>query len=300
MKNETRQNKGKFHLYQHPWLAMLAVMLVSVLSIFFSGAVIFGQLGLPDDKPIVQFTQNISYHILTGFILVPFLLRLPKGRTSYKEYLVDIGFSKVSPFFRLVLLGLSCYLFLFLSQATASIVFRLFEGYPITSHFIHQVLDLTGDLPPKSASLLTSLPSIFEEVAFRGVVLTAFMNRYSERKSIIFSSLGFGLMHILNLAMGRELVWVVGQIVWAFLIGLFYGYVFIQTRSLLPSMIVHYLGNAFIGSLTAYLQTQATPAVEALYGVIFTLGLVPTALMILWARYYISRWLPMGEKSQKG
>ena len=289
---EICQKKSKFQLYQHPWLAMLAVILVSVFSIFFSGAMIFGFFGLPDEKPIIQFAQSISYHLLTSFILVPFLLRLPKGKTTYKDYLADIGLSNIQPFFRLALLGLSCSLILALSQAAGTIVFRLFEGNSLTWRFIRQVFNISGDLPPQSAGLLTSFPSIFEEMAFRGIVLTTFLNKYSERKAIIFSSLGFGLMHILNLAMGRELVWVLGQIVWAFLIGLFYGYVFHRTRSLLPPMIVHYLGNAFIGSLTAYLQARAPAAIEALYGVIFSLGLVPTVLMILWARFFTSRWLP--------
>jgi membrane protease YdiL (CAAX protease family) len=126
--------------------------------------------------------------------------------------------------------------------------------------------------------------------------MTVFMSKYSERKSIVFSSLGFGLMHLLNLAVGRELVWVLGQVVWAFTIGLFYGYVFIRTRSLLPSMIVHYLGNVFIGSLTGYLQARASIEIQVLYGVIFSLGVVPTTLMILWTHFFTSKWLP-GNKN---
>ena len=74
--------------------------------------------------------------------------------------------------------------------------------------------------------------------------------------------------------------------------GLFYGYVFVRTRSLLVPMIVHYLGNVFIGSLTAYLQSRASIEMQALYGVIFSLGIVPTTLMILWARFFINRWIP--------
>jgi membrane protease YdiL (CAAX protease family) len=95
--------------------------------------------------------------------------------------------------------------------------------------------------------------------------------------------------------MGREVVWVLGQVVWAFFIGLFYGYVFVRTQSLLPSMIVHYLGNVFIGSLTGYLQSRASIEMQALYGVLFSLGLVPTVLMILWTKFYSSKWLPGGN-----
>ena len=70
------------------------------------------------------------------------------------------------------------------------------------------------------------------------------------------------------------------------LVGLFYGYVFVKTRSLLPSMIVHYLGNVFIGSLTGYMQSRASIEIQTLYGVVFSLGVVPTALMILWAKFF--------------
>ena len=86
-----------------------------------------------------------------------------------------------------------------------------------------------------------------------------------------------------------------GQVVWAFTIGLFYGYVFVRTRSLLPPMIVHYLGNVFISTLVGYIQTRASTEVQALYGVILSLGVVPTTLMIFWTRFFTSRWLPGGD-----
>ena len=92
--------------------------------------------------------------------------------------------------------------------------------------------------------------------------------------------------------MGSELIWVLGQVIWAFSIGLFYGYVFGKTKSLLPSMIVHFLGNVFIGSITLYLQNRASIEVQALYGVLFFFGILPTTLMCLWTKFYTTRWLP--------
>ncbi|MGD1993842.1 MAG: CPBP family intramembrane metalloprotease [Anaerolineae bacterium] len=214
----------------------------------------------------------------------------------FKQYLDDIGLSRVQPFVRLALLALSCYAILALSQAGASFVYRLFQGLPISGRFVRQVFDLSGDLPPRSSSLLVSIPSVFEEVAFRGIVLTVFLSAYSERKSIIFSSVGFGLMHLLNLTMGRDLIWVLGQVVWASVIGLFYGYVFVRTGSLLPSMIVHYVGNVFVGSLTGYMQSRASVEIQVLYGVILSFGVVPATLMMLWTRFFTSRWLPGGDR----
>jgi len=292
LKSKTQTEKRKFRLCEHPWLSLLAVMVTSVLSIILSGTVIFGLIGLSDDLPSVRFAQGMSYHILTSFILAPFVLRLPNGKRTFGQYLNDIRLIRMQPFVRLVLLALSCYVILALSQATASLVYRISEGLPVDGGFVRQIFDLSGDLPPGSPSLLVSFPSIFEEVAFRGIALTVFLSKYSERKSIIFSSIGFGFIHLLNLAIGRELVWVMGQVFFAFTIGLFYGYVFVKTQSLLPSMIVHYLSNVFISSLTGYIQTRASIEVQALYHVIFSFGVVPTTLMILWTRFFLSRWLP--------
>ena len=283
--------KQRFQLHKHPWLSVLAVYAVIILSNVVVGTVVFGFLGLPENMLWVQFLQGIAYHVLTVFILVPFVLRLPNGKRTFKQYLEDIGLSRFQPFIQLLLLGLSCYLLQAFSQVTGTIIFRSTERLPITFGFIKQVLDLSWDLPPKSASLLVSIPSIFEEMTFRGVLLTVFLQRYSSRKSIIFSSIAFGLIHALNLVRGGELIWVFGQVVWAFSIGLFYGYVFVKTRSLLPSMIVHYLGNAFIGSITMYFQNRASIEIQALYGVLFFFGILPTTLMILWTKFYTSRWI---------
>lgn len=98
------------------------------------------------------------------------------------------------------------------------------------------------------------------------------------------------------MAFGSDPMWALGNAVWAFTIGLFYGYVFVRTRSLLPPMIVHYLGNAFISSLTGYIQTRASIEIQTLYGVIFSLGVIPVTIMILWTRFFSSRWLPGGSE----
>ena len=295
--NQIKKTKKPFRLYEHPWLGMLASMCTSIAAMMLAGTVVFGLLGLPDDQPLAQFTHGISHHLLTALVLTPFLLRLPKGKSSYKKYLEDIGLTRIQPFLRLVLLALSCYLILALCQVLASIVYRLFEDYPVTWRFIREAFDLSGDLPPVSAGLLVTIPSMFEELSARGIILTTFLNKYSGRKAIIFSSIGFGLMHLLNLANGRELIWVLGQVLWTFLIALFYGYVFVRTGSLLPSMIVHYLSNAFIGSLTGYIQVRASLEIQALYGVILSHGILPTTLMILWARFFMMKWIPVSGQS---
>jgi membrane protease YdiL (CAAX protease family) len=83
--------------------------------------------------------------------------------------------------------------------------------------------------------------------------------------------------------------------VWAAILGLFYGYVTLKTGSLLPAMIVHYLGNLFVSATNAYIQANASIQAVAVYGVVFTFGIIPTILMILWTRLF-TRW-PILQKS---
>ena len=279
-----------FQLVQHPWLAVLIVILAEALCPTVFAIIVVGLFKQPQDAPLTGFIVTLLGHITALFILVPFVLKLPGGTRSFSDYADAIRLSHVQPFLRLLLLGLSCYLVLALCQASGVLVYRAFEGKLVTGAFIRKVFDLSGELPPKSPSWWVSLPSVLEEVAFRGVVLSLFLSKYPKRPAILFAALGFGAMHILNLASGREPVWVLGQVVWATILGLFYGVVVLKSNSLWPAMVVHYLGNLFVGSLTGYLQTSASVQTQVVYGVTFTFGIIPTTLMILWALLFTKLW----------
>ena len=115
----------------------------------------------------------------------PFLFGLPRGTRSFSAYADAIRLSGVRSFLRLMLLGLSCYLILALCQVSGVLVYRLLEGKAVTWSFVRSVLNLSSDLPPKSWSLRVSFPSVFEEIAFRGVMWMerpSFQRRFSKRK----------------------------------------------------------------------------------------------------------------------
>ena len=108
--------------------------------------------------------------------------------------------------------------------------------------------------------------------------------------AVAVAAISFGMVHLLNLLTGREPVWVVGQVVWASILGLFYGVVVIESGSLWPAMLVHYLSNVFVGSLTSYLQASASTNVQAVYGIVFSFGIVPTTLMCIWVFVFTTIW----------
>lgn len=208
----------------------------------------------------------------------------------YRDYLDQIRLTRVRPFLPLLALGLSCWVILALCQATGTIVFRIAHGEPLPLSFVLSTLSIAEDLPPQSTGLFTSFWVVFEEIAWRGIFLSFFLLLYRRRKAVAMAALGFSLLHLLNLTSGRPPIWVLGQLIWSFSLGLWYGYSVVKTDSLIPAMLVHWLGNAFIYSLTSHLQLNASAEVQALYNVVFSLGLLPAILLFLWVRFITRRW----------
>jgi membrane protease YdiL (CAAX protease family) len=286
--------KNKFSLLGHPWLFLLVFIIFTVVCQLIVGALLY-TFKLPFGSPTFQFWLMLLSNLLLLFVIVPFVMGFPKRSRPYETYLTEIRFAKVTPFFKLLLLGITCYVILALGQVLGVIVFRLVQGLPIDAFFLRYSFTIANELPPNSPSWYVSLPSVLEEVAFRGVVLAMFLRFYSQPKAIVFSAIGFGIIHLGNIVSGGEPIWVIGQVVWAAIMGVFYGYVTLKTGSLLPAMLVHYLSNFFVSALNAYIQSYGTLSEQAIFGVIFTFGAVPVVLMMLWTRGF-TKWFKMSTE----
>ena len=288
-------NKKRFSLIEHPWVFLLVFTFATIVCQILIGLLLVIVFKLPLDVPATSFWLMLLSNLLLLFIVVPFVLCFPQRMHPYATYLSEIRLTHVKPVLGLIVLGISCYLILALSQVAGVLVYRLTQGQQIDASFFRSAFILANELPPRSMSWLYSLPSILEEVAFRGVILAIFLRFYNQPKAVLFSALGFGAIHLGNLLGGGEPVWVAGQAVWAAILGLFYGYVTLKTDSLLPAMIVHYLGNLFVSALNAYVQNNASIPVQVFYGITFTLGVIPVVLMSLWVRVFTS-WSTITQK----
>ncbi len=278
-------------LAQRPFRAFLLVLGLQGACFWLGALVLFGLLDLPKDLSNIRAFSTAALFTasgLLGYLFVPFFLRLPCGKRTFRGYLDDIRLTQVRPFVPLLLLTLSCDAILILCQGSESIVYSLLHGRAVTLQSLAQVFDLSAALPPRSALLFAQMFSSLEEVAFRGVFLGMLLRKWSPRTAITISAAAFGILHLGSLSAGMPLVLVLGQITWAFLYGLFYGHLFVKSGSLLPSMVVHWLSNVFQEPLTAFLD--AAPVLErAIYGVA-VMGLA-ALLSILWVRSFSARWL---------
>ena len=120
---------------------------------------------------------------------------------------------------------------------------------------------------------------VFEELICRGIILDGFLKHYSPLKSILVSSLIFGLLH-LNLP----------QIISGFLGGLFLGWIYYKTRSVSLPIILHATIN-LIALIALHVHDFDNLSNEPLYygppnSILIIVGL--TSLFIL-STYYLNK-----------
>jgi membrane protease YdiL (CAAX protease family) len=283
------QEKPRFHLSEHPWISLAALWVVS-LSVLILIAIIANQIGVPENAPYRPLITPTLAHILVLFVIVPFVLRLPNGKTAFRQYLDDIRLSHIRPFLPLLMLGISSSLIMLLILSSSSLVFRLTQRLPLNAAFLRRIINLRSNLPPQSLSYIMAFPAIFEEVSWRGVMLVLFMKKYSVKKSILITALGFGNLHFINLIFGGDPSFVIQQVIFGSFVGFFYGYLVLRSDSLMPAMLFHYLVNMLIGSFTHYFQQYAPAGTQILYSLVNLP--IATTFLILWVKFYCGRWIP--------
>lgn len=281
-------NKEHTRLSRHPWISIIVLVTLMVFSGIIGRKLVqalsIAGLGI---NPIIESAIGMMIGITYFLGVVPYILGLPHGRTSVTKFLHVIGLRRPQSISNLVVVTLPCIAILFSSWLLASLIYnQLYLGGDL-AFFISQLMDTSRALPPRNWSIVTAIGSIWEEVLMRGIFLTMLLNKHTKRQSIGLSALTFGMVHIVNLLNGplttELLVGVFAQILWCSLYGLFYGYLFIKTRNLIPCMVMHYVGNGFISFW--WFTPHAPFPVYTMLMLVFYVGLFPTILSIVWVRY---------------
>ncbi len=90
----------------------------------------------------------------------------------------------------------------------------------------------------------------FEEIIFRGLILTLLLQKFPKTQkgtfqAVIFSSLIFGFIHLLNLFTGASFNNTLLQIGYSFLIGMMWAVMYLKTKNIWLIMILHASYNFF-------------------------------------------------------
>ncbi|HEY1041751.1 MAG TPA: CPBP family intramembrane glutamic endopeptidase [Candidatus Paceibacterota bacterium] len=131
--------------------------------------------------------------------------------------------------------------FKFFSVSTQIVaVVLIFISYTILAYLDYEKTGTIFGLPFRAGILFVP---IFEELIFRGCILVGLTRYYSVKKSIVISSLLFGLWHFKNIFV-MPIDDVVSQMLYAGLIfGPIVAYLTLRLKSIWPGVILHYLNN---------------------------------------------------------
>lgn len=118
--------------------------------------------------------------------------------------------------------------------------------------------------------LLAVLPAICEELIFRGIIFNG-MREMGEVSAVFFSSFLFALFH------GNA-----SQTVYQFILGIVLCYIFIITKNLLCSMILHFTNNFVVLLINYISRNKPASAIEfnATFIVFAILGAIATGIVV--------------------
>lgn len=197
---------------------------------------------------------DFGFRTLLGALVllavVPWLFGYSRSRPWFGAYLRRVRFS----------VGFSPGLTIGASAASVAIMATLIVGAALL--FGVPLEDLPSALasPGWFILVLALVPGLWEELAFRGLILSTLQDRYRPWIAILITSLLFGLFHVSNLLL-RGPDQVIMEMIMAGVVSLAWGYAVIKTGSLIPAIVSHYCINVFIWLLPADLSEAASAGV---------------------------------------
>jgi len=129
--------------------------------------------------------------------------------------------------------------------------------------------------------LMVIAAPILEELLFRGIILDGLLKKYTPTKAILISSLLFGLVHLNP--------W---QFVTGFVMGIFLGWVYYKSRSILLSIIIHASANlsAYLVRLFIDIPSNMNDSLELYNGTAMMIFVIWVAILtVLLCIYFLKK-----------
>jgi membrane protease YdiL (CAAX protease family) len=136
------------------------------------------------------------------------------------------------------------------SMASVVIMAALIGGLAAGFDVLRLDLDFVLEDSRWFVVVLALVPALWEELAFRGLMLSNLRHRHHRWIAIVTTALFFGLFHISNLLL-RDFDEVIMEVIMAAAVSIGWGYAVVKTGSVVPAMVSHYCMNVFIELLLA-------------------------------------------------
>ncbi len=271
----------------HPFLTAILLFIILSLSV---GVMYLGIVNLFSlyDVLIGLGMSSISVSLLSyglrfiiaslAIFVVIFFIIYQKPR-NLMEYTKELSLVKGVSWAKTILCGILSFLIFVVVTTGLALALGIFTDNPFV------FLEAPGDGKAGWLLLIAAFnPGFFEEIGFRGVLFSNLEKKYSGWIVVLLSAIFFGLFHFGSLAIGEDPITVIFLVIMATTFGLAWGYMRLKTKSVIPSMIVHYLIDALSEGLLSPNTTDEMTSSIFFMGVTLLypiLSIITTKLMFL-------------------
>ncbi|MGN1212840.1 MAG: lysostaphin resistance A-like protein [Christensenellales bacterium] len=240
-------NKEKSKKFNLIFVIYLVILLAFVAIRICSGYGLFAKLG---DPVLIEVVSTAIIQIGVMF-LIPLLMYKFMFKRNTKQVFGDFGFKKLN--FKSVLICFAIGILVFFVNLFVASFFNMILSYAgfsssgsgATTESSYTIVNFLVEVVT-----VAILPAVCEEFVHRGLLLRGTADSIGYKKAIIISSVLFGLMH-LNIQ----------QFFYATILGLLMGFLVSMTRSIWPSIIIHFCNN-FINVYFTFAETNNLPGSE--------------------------------------
>ncbi len=230
----------------------------------------------------IDFIIKFVFFAVLCFLIIPYGIELPNERTTFNKYLNDIRLSTIKPIKRNIILGSCCSLVFCISMLWANLII---DQYTFDLKYI---FGSPQDINNRGWFIFVFMliPGIWEEIAFRGIILSLLLKKYSKRNAILIDGILFGCYHFFNLIGGHDILFILTQVTFATLCGISWAYLYVKAESLLPCIFTHYFLDVFA---QLFLRFPGVNYILILILLIVFLGILPNMICIILVKYIMRR-----------
>jgi membrane protease YdiL (CAAX protease family) len=237
---ETEGIRGPTWLGAHPIVGSVVITVLTGLGLQFTNLIDFDErmaavVGWTLRLRLIDFGFRMVFGVMVVLLVLPFLLGHLRHRPWFLRYLRYMHLTA----------GHTPRLTVTATAASAVILVALVIGLGASAGALAASPDFWAEDSRWFMAILAIVPGIWEELAFRGLMLTNLQQSFSPWRAVFLTGGFFGLMHFTNLAF-REPQQVVFEVIMATILGIAWGYLTVKTGSVVPAMALHYLVNALI------------------------------------------------------
>lgn len=196
-----------------------------------------------------EYTSLMNKDVANAFAYV-----IPMLAVIYVVYRKIKNENELEEVFNFDLGGITKYLFIVPLTLIMMLWVDLFASLIPMPDWAVKLFEEAFNLSTPNIIMISIFAPLLEEILVRGLVLRGYLLNYTPNKAIIASAIFFGAIHLNP--------W---QFVAGFISGLFLGYLYYKTQSLIPSMLVHFINNSLAVVFSIY-YTNADASFKDMLG----------------------------------